>query len=179
MDRRATAGNLEVVGGGKRTDPERAINNQLSQAHSSGELGDIPELEKAVKLARRNVSSARKQGVLLDIKRIDDQLHAAQVRGYAVAVQKELERMERRNAKGETVDFDATMTQLYAYAAKAAELGHVITFDTVALEAMRVRAEKVAGINRQRDAIIAQHLAKVGKAFVGLYEAATGIRSGE
>ncbi len=152
----------------------RAVDNYMSSVSSASQLADIGELEKAMRLLRRSITSAKKAGCILDYSAIEHRALIMQREGYIAAVDRQLERAERRAAKGELAEVESSVNLMEEYAVKARELGAIVVIDTARVDAALAKARQLAGATAERDRIISEHLNKVGEAFLSLYEAASG-----
>jgi hypothetical protein len=165
---------IKLDGPAGSTPELRAVNNYMSSIVSAVQLADVPELEKAVRLLKRSLTSAKKAGLELDTPSIEARVITLQREGYSAAVERQIEKLEKRAAKGDAGEVSTCLTLIEDYSAKARELGAVIELPTDRIEQARRRAEELARANAERERIINDHLNKVGQAFLGLYSAATG-----
>jgi hypothetical protein len=152
----------------------RAVDNYMSSLSSASQLADIGELEKAARLVRRSLTSAKKAGCMIDYAAIEQRAIILQREGYIAAVDRQIERIERKAAKGELAEVESGISFMEECAVKARELGGVVIIDTARIEAAVTKAKGLSAVTIERDRIIADHLNKVGEAFLSLYEAATG-----
>ena len=152
----------------------RAVDNYMSAVSSASQLADVGELEKAMRLLRRSITSAKKAGCMLDYPALEHRALIMQREGYIAAVDRQLERAERRAAKGELAEVESSISFMEEYAVKARELGGIVVIDTARVDAALTKARALAAQTAERDRIISEHLNKVGEAFLSLYEAATG-----
>jgi hypothetical protein len=152
----------------------RAVDNYMSAVASASQLADIGELEKAARLLRRSITSAKKAGCIMDYAAIENRAVILQREGYIAAVDRQIERAERRAAKGELAEVESSITFMEECAVKARELGGGVVIDTARVDAALAKARQLAAQTAERDRIISDHLNKVGEAFLSLYEAATG-----
>jgi hypothetical protein len=157
----------------------RAVDNYMSALSSAAQLADIQELEKAARLVRRSLTSAKKAGCIIDYGAVENRAVILQREGYIAGVDRQIERIERRAGKGELGEIEAAVTLMEEWAVKARELGGIVVIDTARVDAALAKARQLAQANADRDRIIADHLHKVGGAFLSLYEAATGDGSPE
>lgn len=152
----------------------RAVDNYMSSLSSASQLADIGELEKAARLLKRSITSAKKASCILDYAAIENRAVILQREGYIGAVDRQIERIERKAAKGELAEVESMITFMEECAVKARELGGVVVIDTARVEAAVAKARELSAATMERDRIISDHLNKVGEAFLSLYEAATG-----
>lgn len=157
----------------------RAVDNYMSSLSSAVQLADVGELEKAARLVRRSLTSAKKANCALDYGTIEARARVLQREGYIAGVDRQVERIEKQAAKGALNDVEALITTMEEWAEKARELGGMVIIDTVRVDAAVAKARQLAEVNAERDRIISDHLHKVGGAFLSLYEAATGESSGD
>lgn len=152
----------------------RAVDNYMSSLGSAAQLADVPELEKAGRLLRRSFTSAKKAGCVLDYAALETRARIITREGYIAAVDHQLERAEKRAAKGDAAEAEASIARMEEYAEKARELGGIVIIDTARVDAALAKAKALGAQNAERDKIINEHLHKVGGAFLALYDAATG-----
>ncbi|MBC7793584.1 MAG: hypothetical protein H7Z43_07735 [Clostridia bacterium] len=152
----------------------RAVDNYMSSLGSAAQLADVPELEKAARLLRRSLTSAKKAGCVLDYAALEARARIIQREGYIASVDRQMERAEKRAAKGDSAEAEASIARMEEYAHKARELGCIVVIDTARIEAITAHAKALGIQNADRDRVIHEHLNKVGGAFLALYDAATG-----
>ncbi len=152
----------------------RAVDNYMSSLSSAAQLADVGELEKAARLLRRSITSAKKAGCALDYPAIEQRALVLQREGYIAGVDRQQDRIDSKAAKGQLQDVELAISLMEEWAVKARELGGVVVIDTARVEAALAKARQLAAATMERDRIISEHLHKVGGAFLSLYEAATG-----
>lgn len=152
----------------------RAVDNYMSSLSSAAQLADVPDLEKAARLLKRSLTSAKKAGCQLDFAALEARARIIQREGYIAAVDYQLEKAEKRAAKGDANEATACIARMEEYAEKARDLGGIVVIDSARVEAAAQKASALGAQNAERDRIINEHLHKVGGAFLALYDAATG-----
>ncbi len=152
----------------------RAVDNYMSALSSAVQLADVPDLEKAARLVRRSLTSAKKANAPIDFAAIEARARVLTREGYIAGVERQTERIEKQAAKGAIAECETLLTTMEGWAEKARELGGIVVIDTARVETAMAKARQLGQVNFERDRIINEHLNKVGNAFMSLYEAATG-----
>jgi hypothetical protein len=152
----------------------RAVENYMSALSSAVQLADVQELEKAARLVRRSLTSAKKANAPIDFAAIEARARVLTREGYIAGVDRQVERIEKQAAKGALGECDTLCKTMEEWAEKARELGGIVVIDSQRVEGAMGKARQLAQVNAERDRIINDHLHKVGSAFLAMYEAATG-----